>query len=127
MLIEYSDNLFIEYPEIMEAYLIKNKSVESGTELITWTYDNILSFEIFDIKIYVLPMSRDMSTWENINEALKNPLTNISFNKNVCVGHTDKVELRIDASFTDDFITIINEIKPNILKVNKDDAYMMYD
>ena len=108
------DDLFIEYPEIMEACLRISNSYD-GIELIEWTSDNILSFEVLGIKIYVLSMSRDMSTWENINETLKDPLKKMSFNKNS--RYADKIKLHVDSSSTDEFKTVINEIKPNILKV----------
>lgn len=104
--IENRDDLFNEYPEIIEASLTTKKNI-------FWDSDNILSFEIFGIKIYVLPLSKDMSTWEKIQESLTNPIEKMSFND---IADYD-IFLNIEITLSDNFYITVNEIVPNILAI----------
>jgi hypothetical protein len=109
------NDLFIEYPEITDVSLMQKK-YNKITELSNWSSENILSFEIFDIKIYVLPMSRDLSTWKYIDETMKDPLNKMSLN-NIRSSYKELYYLNIDALDNDSFKIMVNEIKPNILKI----------
>ena len=113
---DYIDDLFIEYPEITDTYLMK-KQYKNTNEITKWSTDDILSFEIFGIKIYVLPMSRDLSTWEYIAETMKDPLNKMSLNNIRYTGY-ESYYLDIDTTIDESFNIMVNEIKPNILNIS---------
>jgi hypothetical protein len=62
-----NDNFIIKYPEINNVRLVKIK------EEYHWNETNILTFQIFDIVIYVLPTSSELYSWEKIMEKMKEP------------------------------------------------------
>ena len=121
--IDNTDDLFIEYPEIIEASLTSNKNI---LPIISWDSDNILSFEIFGIKIYGLPLSKDMSTWEKIQESLTNPLEKMILNNMYSKYHDYECLLNIENTPSDNFQIVINEIIPNILKIQHGMAGIVY-
>lgn len=107
-------DLSLEYPELEYAKLIFNGlfSLDFSDK-----DDEILSFEFFGIKIYLLPYSNDIDTWEKIKESFGNIYENFNHNF-INFSRLDHVKLNLDISGNkENFDIIINNINFNVIQI----------
>lgn len=74
---------------------------------IVYNEDEILSFEIFDIKIYLVPFSKDFSSWEKINETLSNPKDMLIEGTSFGRLDTSTIEIETDERMDDLYVNYI--------------------
>ena len=121
------DTLLIDYPEIYQGslYSVANNKC---TELLHWNSGNILTFDMFDITIYVFPLSSDVSTWENINYILKNP-KKTSINNNKMPNESCKYFFQFDTttSIESNYCVNIFEVIPNVARIMSGMFSFAYD
>jgi hypothetical protein len=112
----------IDYPIINSAKLILNDSkniteYNQNQDGLYYDTDEILNFDFFGIKIYIIPLSEEFSTWEKILNATKNPHKNliasgINFSKN------NKSSLHLDISDSaSKYDLVIDCLSFNTLKI----------
>lgn len=109
-------DLSLEYPELEYAKLVFH-----GLSIFSLDFsdkdDEILSFEFFGIKIYLLPYSNDIDTWEKIKESFENIYENFNHNF-INFSRLDHVKLNLDISGNkENFDIIINNINFNIIQI----------
>lgn len=63
---------YVEYPRISYINLKYNDTNKN------YSCSDLLEMTIFDITLYILPLSHDFSNWTNIHKALKDPYNNLS-------------------------------------------------
>ncbi len=64
----------VEQPEINEIIIQRRNMNKTPT---IYNHDEILTFEIFGRTIFLVPLSSDFTSWENIYDAFNNPLKNM--------------------------------------------------
>ena len=80
IMIYFTPTKDINFWQMTENYPLINKvSLHiNNSELLEFENEDLLDFEIFGIKIYMLPLCKEFSDFENINETFKNPLKLLS-------------------------------------------------
>jgi hypothetical protein len=117
---KYNDDLFIDYPNI------KNVKLKCNGMLVK-EYDvyALLTFEIFEIKIYILPLSRDFSTFEQINESFNN-LTQLT-SQTVNFSSIDTAILILESeNDLDNYVINVEAFSMNILRGTDNLVYLAY-
>lgn len=107
-------DLSLEYPELEYAKLIF-----SGFFSLDFSDkdDEILSFDFFGIKIYLLPYSNDVDTWDKIKESFGNIYENFNHSF-INFSRLENVKLNLDISGNkEDFDIVINNINYNIIQI----------
>jgi hypothetical protein len=79
-----------DYPSINKVSLYCN-----GYKALDFHNEDLLDFEVFGLKIYLLPFSKDVSDWESICETFKNPLKNLS-SSGINMSRIDSMIMHID-------------------------------
>ncbi|AYV80349.1 MAG: hypothetical protein Gaeavirus36_2 [Gaeavirus sp.] len=79
-----------EYPAISNIKLSLNSQ-----DPIIYEQDELLDFEFFGIKLFIVPLSKDFSSWENINSVLSDPVNNMSPD-GLCFSKIDNARLSIE-------------------------------
>lgn len=101
-----------DYPLIENVGLSLNKIPP-----IEYDSEEILDFEIFGIKIYLIPFTKDFATWEKIYECMKNPLENLEAS-GINFSRLDAISLCLNGSESSkNFDLIINCLNFNFLKI----------
>lgn len=102
----------MDYPSIEHVKLSLN-----NLSPIEYDSEEILEFEFFGIKIYLIPFSKDFATWENINSAMKNSLDNMS-SSGINFNRIETALLNLDCSDSSkNFDLVINCLSFNIFMV----------
>ena len=104
------NNEFIDYPDIKNVKLKCN-----GIFVKDYDVDSLLTFEIFEIKIYIIPLSRDFSTFEQINESFNN-LTQLT-SQNVNFSRIDSTIFILESeNDLDNYVINVEAFSMNILR-----------
>jgi len=79
-LIYFSPDKNVDFWQMNENYplICKLTLYVNGKNVLEFENEDLLDFEIFGIKIYLLPLCKEFSSFENINNTLKNPLKKLS-------------------------------------------------
>jgi len=99
---ENQEDFISNYPELENVELYLNNILYHRFE-----EDDILSMEIFGIKIYILPLSEEVSTFEKISETFSDPLKYLTISSINC-SRIDKIELKYNA---------LNDSEDNIIHI----------
>ena len=80
ILIYFMPNEDVDFWQMNENYPLINKAIlyHNGKQSLEFENEDLLELEIFGIKIYLLPLCKEFSSFENIHETLKNPLKKLS-------------------------------------------------
>jgi len=106
------------YWDLNENYPIVTKAtIKSGGTFIEFENEDLLDFEIFGINIYLLPLSKELSSWDSIHEVSKN------FGKltSSCLSPLNaeiKIELEIDNQPRDPYNVVFVQAHLNIMSIN---------
>lgn len=114
----YSNTNFFDfstnYPNIENAELVCN-SISCLT--FSDADDEILSFDFFGIKIYILPYSHDIDSWEKIQKMFENHYENLNSS---CINSSriDNMYLTLDLSENSEGYNLIyNNVHFNVLRI----------
>jgi hypothetical protein len=110
-----------DYPEVESAYLSINE-----LEPIKYESDEILNFEIFGIKIFIVPFSKEFSNWESITECVSKPMSNIK-SSSINFSRCENVKFWIDASDSIKYYFMnIYSVSLNIMRITNGFISMKY-
>jgi hypothetical protein len=62
-----------ESKPLIQSIMLSGKDGNKDRDIMEFNTDDILDFEIFGIKIYILPLCKEFSDWERIYETFRNP------------------------------------------------------
>lgn len=102
---------YVEYPRI------KSVNLYYDDKSICYDITDILEMDILDLNFFVLPVSRDFSSWKNINNALSNPHKYMTNDMLDTIGVDGNITVNIEyESHSDDFILYYNTLCPNLIR-----------
>jgi hypothetical protein len=91
ILFYYIPDLHDDAPEIHSIKLLSDNK-----EIISYDVNELLNFEIFDIKIYCVPLCKEFSNFEQIHKLFQNNCKNISSNGIIFSKLGKKIEMQIN-------------------------------
>jgi len=111
------------YWDLNENYPIVTKAtIESDNQtILEFENEDLLDFEIFGINIYLLPLSKEVSSWESIHEVSKNDgLGLTSCGLNTSLHHNIRIKLEIENQPSTPYCVVFSPVGLNVMTQRND-------